>query len=180
MLSTFLTDESIVRLLIRQRCKFADQRAKQMQVVDFVGQKRLKPLDDEKQAIYALFPPRSKWCHVGKKRTGMDSTQRNAFMLWATYCKAQKEESKESWFLKLQDRIEDIRYLALHPGTSMKQPTVQMLFKKMKGDNLVICRPVCKFDMNVKIVLSIYNKFLTQILDEEFMKYWRTCIVPWI
>lgn len=171
MLSNFLTDEKIARLLIRQRCKFADQRAKQMQVVEFVGQTKLKPIDEEKQSIYALFPPRSKWCHVGKKRKDMDSIQRNAFMLLATYRKAKKENSEESWFLRLQNRIEFIRYLAFHPGISMKKPTVQVLFKKMKGDNLVLCRPVCKFDMDVKIVLSIYNKFLTQIFDDEFMNY---------
>lgn len=171
MLSDFLTDERIVRLLIRQRCKFADQRAKQMQVIEFVGDTKLKTLDEEKLSIYALFPPRSKWCRVGKRRTDMDSSQRNAFMLWATYCKAKKEKSEGSWFRRLQDKIAYIRYLALHPGTAMESPKVQMLFKKTESDNVVICCPVCKFDLDVKIVLSIYNKFLTEVLDEEFLDY---------
>ncbi len=171
MLSDFLTDERIVRLLILQRCKFADQRAKQMQVIEFVGDTKLKTLDEEKQSIYALFPSRSKWCRVGKRRIDMDSSQRNAFMLYATYCKAKKCKSQEEWFRRLQDKIAYIRYLALHPGIAMESPKVQMLFKKTESDNVVICRPVCKFDLDVRIVLSIYNKFLTEVLDEEFMDY---------
>lgn len=172
MLSDYLTDEVIVKMLIRQRCKIADQRAKQMQIVDFVGQTKHLSLNDEKKELCELFPPRSKWCRVGaKRRTNMDSVQRNTFMLYATYCKAKGKKSQELWFLRIQKKIAHIRNLALHPGIAMKKPTVQMLFKKEKGPNLVICRPVCKFDMDIKIVLSIYNKFLTNILDTEFLRY---------
>lgn len=172
MLSNYLTDEMIVRMLIKQRCKIADQRAKKMQEVEFVGQTNLLSLNKEKEKLCKLFPPRSCWCRVGaKRRMGMDSVQRNTFMLYTTYCKAKSRESKEIWFLSLQKRIAHIRYLALHPGIALKKPTVQMLFKKEKMPNLVICRPVCKFDMDTKIVLSIYNKFLTNVLDNEFLDY---------
>lgn len=172
MLSDYLTDEMIVRMLIKQRCKIADQRAKQMQIVDFVGQTKHVSLNEEKEELCKLFPPRSKWCKVGgKRRMDMDSVQRNTFMLYATYCKAKSGESKEVWFQSLQKRIAHIRYLALHPGIALKKPTVQMLYKKDKKPNSVICRPVCKFDMDTKIVLSIYNKFLTNVLDNEFLEY---------
>lgn len=172
MLSNYLTDEMIVKLLIKQRCKIADQRAKKMQEVEFVGQTKPLPLNKEKVELCKLFPPRSKWCRVGaKRRTDMDSVQRNTFMLYTTYCKAKRRESKEIWFLSLQKRIAHIRYLALHPGIALKKPTVQMLFKKEKKPNSVVCRPVCKFDMDIKIVLSIYNKFLTSVLDNEFLEY---------
>lgn len=99
MLSDYLTDEVIVKMLIRQRCKIADQRAKQMQIVDFVGQTKHLSLNDEKKELCELFPPRSKWCRVGaKRRTNMDSMQRNTFMLYATYCKAKGKKSQELWF----------------------------------------------------------------------------------
>lgn len=78
MLSNYLTDEMIVKLLIKQRCKIADQRAKKMQEVEFVGQTKPLPLNKEKVELCKLFPPRSKWCRVGaKRRTDMDSVQRN-------------------------------------------------------------------------------------------------------
>ena len=99
MLSDYLTDEMIVRMLIKQRCKIADLRAKQMQMVDFVGQTKHVSLNEEKEELCKLFPPRSKWCKVGgKRRMDMDSVQRNTFMLYATYCKAKSGESKEVWF----------------------------------------------------------------------------------
>lgn len=172
MLSNFLTDEIIVRMLIKQRCKLADKRSKQMQVVEFVSGIKVKGLDEEKAEIYALFPPRSQWCSIGyKRRMKMDSVQRNAFMLYATYCKAKQENSKDAWFEKLQAKISRVRYLAFHPGIAMSRPSVQMLFKKYKGKDTVICRPVCKFDTDVKIVLSIYNKFLTFVLDDGFLDF---------
>ena len=55
-------------MLIKQRCKIADQRAKQMQIVDFVGQTKHLSLNEEKEELCKLFPPRSKWCKVGGKR----------------------------------------------------------------------------------------------------------------
>ena len=54
MLSDYLTDEVIVKMLIRQRCKIADQRAKQMQIVDFVGQTKHLSLNDEKKELYLV------------------------------------------------------------------------------------------------------------------------------
>lgn len=51
MLSDYLTDEMIVRMLIKQRCKIADQRAKQMQIVDFVGQTKHVSLNEEKEEL---------------------------------------------------------------------------------------------------------------------------------
>lgn len=56
MLSDYLTDEMIVRMLIKQRCKIADQRAKQMQIVDFVGQTKHVSLNEEKEELCKLFP----------------------------------------------------------------------------------------------------------------------------
>lgn len=67
MLSNYLTDEMIVRMLIKQRCKIADQRAKKMQEVEFVGQTNLLSLNKEKEKLCKLFPPRSCWCRVGAK-----------------------------------------------------------------------------------------------------------------
>lgn len=172
MLSNYLTDEMIVKKLIKQRCKLADKRFKQMQVVEFVSGTKVKELDEEKTELYALFPPRSKWCRIGyERRKKMDSVQRNAFMLYATYNKAKQKMSKDAWFVKLQAKIAHIRYLALHPSITIPKPTVQMLFKKSDGKDKVVCRPVCKFDMDIKIVLSLYNKFLTFVLDDEFLSY---------
>ena len=181
MLSSFITDEQIVGKLITYRCKYADNMSKNHQLHDFVTLKPHSHETKEQKFIYSLFPPRSQWCHIdgdvrNKERKGwarrelMDSTQRNAFMLRMTYRKAKKENSQAGWFLKLSGYVNHIQKMMMQPPDRIDSPKVKMLFKKEdKNKKTIVCRPVCSFPLDLKLVFSLLNKYLTKLFDPYFL-----------
>lgn len=61
----------VVRRLIKVRCKLADKEADDKQLKDFVKfetNEKSTEISKSKKFIYSLFPPRSKWCHLGRAR----------------------------------------------------------------------------------------------------------------
>lgn len=182
MLSSFITDEQIVGKLISYRCKYADKKSKNHQLHDFVRLKSHPHETDEQRFVYSLFPPRSQWCHIdgdvrNKERKGwvrrelLDSAQRNAFMLRMTYRKAKKENSQAEWFLRLSDYISHIQKMIMQPPDKIKSPRVRMLYKtRSKDKSTIVCRPVCSFPLDIKLVFSLMNKFLTILLDPYFLE----------
>ena len=70
MIEDYINRESVIRLLIKQRCKFAAQ-INQCNVLFSVvkhNQSNHKSTDSEHETIYKLFPQRSKWVVVGRQR----------------------------------------------------------------------------------------------------------------
>lgn len=161
----------VVRRLIKVRCKLADKEADDKQLKDFVKfetNEKSTMISKSKKFIYSLFPPRSKWCHLGRTRQELDSIKRNERKLYYTYLKAVKVESKEKWYANLCNEADTIVKMALNPTEKIPSPTVHVIEKKRK-DNIIICRPVCSFDVEIKIVLSLYNKMLTTLFDKYFL-----------
>lgn len=175
MLSKIITKDEVVRKLIRQRCKYADQQAGRMQTIGFVNfakvpknlQADFLSRNIEMDLIYSMFPPRKKWCRIGEGRVSLDSTKRNEKRLYYTYVKAKRQNSTEEWYLKLSMYAENIVKMVLNPGQLLSKPEIFVVEKKCVEEN-IICRPVCSFPLNVKIALSLINRYLTSLFDTQF------------
>lgn len=178
MLSDYFSRDMVIKLLVRKRCKYADKQADIAQRSEFIiypkninsetSNTSVTKRQSDKIIIYSLFPARSKWCHLGRSRTQMDSVKRNETKLYNTYLSAKKQNSTEQWYVDLCNFADQIVYMGYNPGISIPSPTVHVLEKKRNNDS-IICRPVCSFSLKVKIVLSLLNKYLTNVLDEYFL-----------
>ena len=170
--SIIMTRNGVVMKIIKARCKIAEQRADRQQKSDFVVNHRehRKPVDNDKDIeICSLFPPRNKWCNIGRARTSMDSMQRNALRLKYTYLKAARHGSTEQWYVNLCKYADDILRIFYHDEPSLPAPKVGVIKKKDDDKKMMVtCRPVCTFEFKVKIMLSLLNRFLTKVFDPYF------------
>ncbi|MEQ8239602.1 MAG: reverse transcriptase domain-containing protein [Cyclobacteriaceae bacterium] len=127
--------------------------------------------------LSSILPPRRKWVKLGEasrrhpqnKNEFLTANDKNFYSLLKTIKIHEKRNSKESWFLKLQEFIEEIKKLALRNTYEVNSPVVlPKLKEEKKKKDKNECRPICLFDLKDRIILSITNKFLTQLFDNYF------------
>lgn len=173
MPSSFIDRDKVVMKLIKERCKFADRQTDKDQKNEFISRwdlpKRPQKKSEFETSIYSLFPPRKKWCHLGKKRIKLDSISRNELKLKYTYLTSKKKNCTENWYLRLCEKADGIVKMALNNKGMIKPPHVSVIEKKRKKkENYIVCRPVCSFELDVKIIFSLLNKYLTEMFDSYF------------
>ena len=172
MPSSFVSRDLVVVKLIKERCKLADAQAVRDQKYEFIDRWHLnantKRSEHEKN-IRSMFPPRKQWCGIGKERRCLDTSSRNQLRLKNTYLKAKKKDSTENWYKKLCDYADSVVRMVDNTVGDIKPPRVSVIEKKVKKDkNLIECRPICSFDIKIKIIFSLLNKFLTKLFDDYF------------
>jgi hypothetical protein len=128
--------------------------------------------------LSTILPPRRKWVKLGEvsrrhpknKNEFLTSNDKNFYSLLKTIKLHQKQKSQEQWFLNLQKFIIEIRTLATSESYNVQRP---IIFPKLKEDikrnDINECRPICIFNAKDRIILSITNKFLTQLFDKYFL-----------
>lgn len=172
MPSIFINRDKVVFLLIKERCKLADKQSSIDQKNEFitrrgVSNKRNKFITNN---IYSIFPPRAKWCNIGESvRTKLNSIKRNELRLKYTYLKAKKRKCKDEWYIKLCNYADYIVKMSDNIFDVINPPRVSVIEKKRDDENnMIIYRPVCSFPIEIKIIFSLLNKYLTKALDKEF------------
>ncbi|TYK37831.1 reverse transcriptase domain-containing protein [Bacteroides pyogenes] len=167
---SFIDRDKVVMKLIKYRCKLADKQSEKDRKNEFISRQSLSRCGNTKRdSLYELFPPRKQWCGIGKIRENLDSVARNERKLKYTYLKAKKCNSKEEWYLKLCTKADEIVRYAYRKRKGIKPPKVAVIEKKRNKEKRIIeCRPVCSFPLELKIVLSLLNKYLTELFDSYF------------
>jgi retron-type reverse transcriptase len=137
-------------------------------------QKYQKELEKE---LSSILPSRKKWVSLGessrrkpnKPNEFLTSNDKNFYSLLKTIKLHKKNNSKEIWFLNLQEFIAKIKNIVLEKKYSISPPTI---FPELKGNlnrrGNNECRPICLFNFTDRIILSLTNKFLTQLFDDKF------------
>lgn len=172
---SFIDRDKVVMKLIKYRCKLADKQAVKDQKNEFISRDFFKKTGNrvkDKDYLYELFPPRKRWCRLGKVRVNLDTAARNERKLKYTYLKAKKRACKESWYLNLCAKADNIVRYAYKNRKGIAPPKVTVIEKKRNEDKHIIeCRPVCLFtNLETKITLSLLNKYLTNLFDPYFHK----------
>lgn len=168
---SFIDRDKVIMTLIKERCKLADKQAEIDQRDEFVSRADVKIRGNMHLTmnIYKMFPPRRKWCGIGKIRKELDSVKRNELKLRRTYLKAKRTNCKEEWYVRLCEYADRIVSIAMTQDNIIPPPQVTVLEKKRNGrDNFIVYRPICTFPPETKIVFSLLNKRLTACLDDCF------------
>ena len=170
--SSFINRDQVVMKLIKYRCKLAERQAERDQKNEFVSRQSLNnrggKINDE---LYECFPPRNRWCGIGRERQRLDTLARNEKRLRCTYLKAKRKRSKEQWYVKLCQKADKIVELVYGKRRGIAPPKVTVIEKKRVRKNdveCIVCRPVCSFPLNLKIIFSLLNKYLTELFDSYF------------
>lgn len=132
---------------------------------------------DLTQFLSTILPARKKWIKLGedsrrkpkKKNEFLTSNDKNFYSLLKTIKIQSKKEIKEQWYINLRNFIEEVIGLSTNHLHSIKTPIIfPKLKEKLKKDGNNECRPICMFSLKDRILLSLTNKFLTQLFDEHF------------
>lgn len=172
MPSSFVSRDLVVMKLIKERCKLADAQSVRDQKDEFINRWELKgkhKASCHEKLIRSLFPPRKLWCGIGKERRNLDTSSRNQLRLKNTYLKAKKNGSTANWYKELCDYADSVVRMVDNTVGDINPPHVSVIEKKVKKEKYLIeCRPICSFDIKVKIIFSLLNKYLTTLFDSYF------------
>ena len=173
-LEQIFTRDAVLRILIRKRCKDAENNQKKMVVENLaVGIRNRNDRCRKKNELYYLFPPRRQWVHVGNtpKRCTYTSREKNERSLFLTVLKEQRKKGGHpEWYRKLSYKITNILQGALTDKKLFTKPNVIVIEKKRDDINRAIeCRPICLFKtLNQQITASLYNKAFSLLFDSFF------------
>ena len=82
---------------------------------------------------------------------------------------ANNRNIKGNWYINLQKFISEIVAISKGGDYEVSKPIIFPKLKdKIKQHDRNECRPICIFSLKDRIVLSLTNKFLTRVFDEQF------------
>ena len=188
----FFSESEILRQICKMRIKLARSRSKKHLLHLLTDNPsynyHVKENSDSKNELQEyqkklekelnnILPSRKKWVSLGensrrkpnKSNEFLTSNDRNFYSLLKTIQLHKKKKSQEQWFLNLQEFIITIRKIVSEKKYTISTPVV---FPELKGNlnrrGNNECRPICLFNFTDRIILSLTNKFLTQLFDDKF------------
>ena len=174
MIKTFgeyATDDAIIRLLAKERGKFA------------VKNKKTKESDHPVYLeLKEMLPPRQLWPNPGKSRRPVEPKEqgpekwtyekrRAANHAYISICKLRREYPDAPWAQKLNgflNRIHDI--VEGRADARLESPTIIPMFKEQDPDTGdYIFRPICVYrDLETKILLALAFRYIQTTFDDCF------------
>lgn len=127
--------------------------------------------------LLSILPPRKKWLKLGeqsrrkpnRENEFLSSNDKNYYCLLKTIKAESKKSIKANWFLNLEKFVEEIIAISKGNEYEVSRPIIfPKLKEKVKADKPNECRPICIYSLKDRIVLSLTNKFLTRVFDEQF------------
>lgn len=127
--------------------------------------------------LLSILPPRKKWLKLGeqsrrkpnRENEFLTSNDKNYYSLLKTIKAESKKSIKANWFLNLEKFVEEIIAVSKGNEYEVSRPIIfPKLKEKVKADKPNECRPICIYNLKDRIVLSLTNKFLTRVFDEQF------------
>lgn len=172
MLEGYIHRDDIQDILIRIRCKYADQRNR----AGFATLLSTDPNDTcHIPDIYNLFPPRRKWCTLKreerKSRTECTSIDNNFLSLSRSIHKELCNKEKHPiWYDRLGEAIDDIYDMAF--SDDLKFTSLRVVAEEKDRDEeekTITCRPICNYkNYKERTIISLYNKAMTRLFDGYF------------
>lgn len=183
----YFKDEAIIFYLCRLRAKYAKNRNKKhlIHLLTSADEFNYHVNDSQKHSEYEkkfnddlnkLFPSRRKWKNIGKEsrydsktKEKITSIEKNLYSLLKTIKFYKKTNPSESFLVNLNAFIKDIQKSIQDASFKIGVPTVYPKLKdklNKSGDNK--CRPISLFNLKDRVILSLTNKYLTELFDKHF------------
>lgn len=129
--------------------------------------------------LLVILPPRKKWLKLGeqsrrkpnRENEFLTSNDKNYYSLLKTVKAESKKAVKADWYINLQKFISEIIAVSKGSEYEVSKPIIfPKLKNKIKQGDRNECRPICIYSLKDRIILSLTNKFLTRVLDEQFQE----------
>lgn len=127
--------------------------------------------------LLSILPPRKKWLKLGeqsrrklnRENEFLTSNDKNYYSLLKTIKAESKKSIKANWFLNLEKFVEEVIAISKGNEYEVSRPIIfPKLKEKVKANKPNECRPICIYSLKDRIILSLTNKFLTRVFDEQF------------
>lgn len=127
--------------------------------------------------LLLILPPRKKWLKLGeqsrrkpnRENEFLTSNDKNYYSLLKTIKAESKKSIRANWFVNLENFLEEIVAISKGHKYEVSKPIIFPKVKeKVKAEQPNECRPICIYSLKDRIILSLTNKFLTRVLDEQF------------
>lgn len=188
---SYISEREIVRHLCKIRVKIAKSRSKKHLLHLLTASKKYnyhvsveEPRNDFERyysnlifELSRILPPRKKWVRLGEQsrrrnsssKEFLTSNDKNFYSLLKTIKLESKKANPAIWLCNLRQFVSNIQSIALDDKYQIDTPIVvpQPKNKKLKRD-FNECRPICMFSLRDRIILSLTNKFLSQLFDQYF------------
>ena len=193
----YYTSEIIIKQICKIRISYARRRNKKI-LLDNLTTKKFQIKEQEnaydKEIISKLdeiLPCRRLWLTNGQRtykqtldeRTGqsnnikINTDDKNREILFNTVQKYRIEQPNLDFIKRLNDFIKDVQDSIEDENYKIDQPDIlpeikekrkgKLNYDKLKG-NKTECRPISRFKLKDRIILSISNKYLTVLFDDYF------------
>jgi len=188
--------DQIIKYLCKIRIKYAQKRNKKylldkLTTKEFYIKEVATSYDEEIiSALNELLPKRRLWLSNGqrtfkeieniasgvKERIKIPTDEKNREILFNTIKRLQKTPSKFDFIIKLNEFIKDIQYSIESETYKITPPNIFPEVKETNKSKLNLelrkggyeCRPISRFTLKDRIILSLTNKFLTETFDDFF------------
>lgn len=188
----YFREQEILRQICKIRVKLAKNRSKKHLIhlltsnPKYNYHKKEKVTPNNEFEIYQstivkqlneILPTRKNWVKLGensrrkpnKTKEFLTSNDKNFYSLLKTIKLHKNLNSKEVWFLNLTKLIKEIQNSIINNSHIVSTPiVVPKLKEKLSKTDKNECRPICMFNLKDRIILSLTNKFLTQLFDDKF------------
>lgn len=193
----YYSKDQIIKYLCKIRIKYATKRNKKYlldKLTKSDNHLKLIPNDYEEQIIKELdelLPKRRMWLTKGqrtfkvvinkvtneKEVVKLDTDEKNREILYKTITKYFKKDANfefvsnlNQFIIDIQKSIENETYIIEPPDIvpEVKELNKSKQNKQLKEYRAIECRPISRFLLKDRIVLSLTNKFLTELFDDFF------------
>jgi hypothetical protein len=183
----FFKDNSIIIYLCRLRAKQASSRSKKHLFCRLTSNTEYNyhKTESENYSDYErkfnddltkLFPSRRKWKNIGKEarikpktNQKLSAVDKNIDSLLKTIRWFKRKKSTEPFLKNLDDFIKDIQISIKQTDFKIETPIVYPKLKEQLDITKTNkCRPIALFNLKDRIILSLTNKYLTELFDAYF------------
>lgn len=170
MIEHYINKKEVLKRLISLRCKIAERRSQKYSMALLLGGLDTYSVPEKNHFLYSLFPPRKEWVILGEKhRKNKSQVDRNKLRLIFTVRKYRQVSEKPAWYIRLEAFVNHVVRMALDGSFKFHTPKISVLEKKKeKKEKIIICRPICQFKLEERIIGSLYNKWFTDLINDYF------------
>jgi len=177
--SDFSSDRILMEMLCKMRVKLARDRNKDHLIHIHTGDPKYNYHNDKlsksKEFLCSLFPPRKKWKQPAKKwrsKNGVpcNTVDKNMTSLLMTIRFYEQHHPEESFLARLNSFIQEVQQAIHQEGYKIRPPRIIPKLKEDKQSTTQInaCRPLSSYGLKDKLILSVTNRFLTNLMDGIF------------
>lgn len=174
-INEYISEQNIIQYLCKVRAKLAKNRNRSHLLKELTSSEeynyhgRLR-----KNEIEKILPPRRRWKRIGqsvryKNGQPLNTLQKNMISLEKTIRYDMENYSNETYIIKLQEFIRKLQENCIRGNHKISSPGIWPKLKNdiTKSENP--CRPIATYNLMDRIILSLINKYFTDIFDEYFL-----------